>query len=91
MKYTIEKIDFDKAVKHSWSPETCLFSQSALRLGYRPTCHSAGAELLSALHWPKPLLDMRNLFDCHFGKPGDENKPELIAIRASLPIEIEIP
>lgn len=87
MKYSIEKIDFDKAVKQPWSPETCVTAQVDRRLnGFTNMCRRW------QLYDESPMMkEVQQSFDKHFRKPGDETKPELVALRASLPIEINLP
>lgn len=91
----ITKEDFDKAVKQPFSVNTCIVAQAALReFGkplYRPRPDEDGYDTGGSLEFV-PYLAAQNkvmrVFDKHFRNPGDENKPELQALRASLQITI---
>lgn len=75
--------DFDNAVKQSWGCDTCIVAQYMKRNGV-PL--SKGVLTFAEDHG---LTGPLGQFDMHFGCPGDENKPELQALRASLPINLE--
>lgn len=91
----ITKADFDNAVKQEWNAGSCIASQAALRLGIairpRLSAYTPAATLLFNHLGPKSE-DLKKrvvaIFDKHFRNPGDENKPELQKLRASLPITI---
>lgn len=96
MKYTIEKIDFDEAVKLPWDVDTCILAQFALRVFGKPL-HGIGKGYDNRRHsllefkdyTEHPIIGplVRSFDDAH--RIGmDEAKA---AIRASLPIEFEIP
>lgn len=71
---TITKEHFDAAVEQPWDTETCILAQAA-------PC---------SIVWPyKAVKTVMFVFDEHFRVPGDELKPELQALRASLPLTFE--
>lgn len=88
MKYTIEPRDFDEAVKQDWHWFECVLAQCSRRNqmfmsdGVTPYVMK-----LSTGEGDK----VRSIFDEHYLRMGDEKKPELVALRASLPIEINLP
>lgn len=89
MKYTIEPVDFDEAVKQPWRSDSCLLAQAGNRIGI-PLYDNDG---IRRDEWPchGESYRLQGIFDTHFRTPGDEKKPELVALRASLPIEINLP
>lgn len=97
MKYTIEPQDFDEAVKQPWDTKTCVAAQSAKRydmLGAEGEIKQDGNGNYIAPFSQKETTAcgrVMRIFDKHFRGPGDETKPELVALRASLPIEINLP
>lgn len=89
MKYTIEKADFDEAVKQPFDWFTCLIAQYSRRTGQ---LLPSGKPKVFASNVPGEIrAKLMRTFDQHFSNPGDETKPELVALRASLPLEINIP
>lgn len=83
-------IDFDNAVKQKWSKRTCPVSQMTFRLSGKYLYDTSGKHVVTTL-WRVASSAMRNIcdiFDDHFEHPGDETKPELQQLRASLPIDI---
>lgn len=91
MKIKILKKDFDNAVKQSWSSNTCILSQAAIRMGVMvdPCCTWKVAEAISEDSYDaKGLMDM---FDQHFSQDPDHHCLfELQMLRQSLPMEIEL-
>jgi hypothetical protein len=82
----ITKADFDNAVKQTYGGETCIVAQTMMRNGIGV---ESGIHPMDFLSDKSPDADKaRSVFDTHFWKPGDENKPELQKLRASLPITI---
>lgn len=84
-------IDFDNAVKQRWSRTTCIAAQAIKRItGRFPNL--AWDDISSQRVWGNASNETINstvlIFDKHFVQPGDETKPELQQLRASLPIEI---
>lgn len=81
----ILKKDFDAAVSRRFDFKTCLVAQAMIREGilvesaYHPVRYS---------YYGTKAGEARNCFGANFSKPGDEAKPELQALRASLPIEL---
>jgi hypothetical protein len=97
MKHTIKKIDFDNAVKQEWNTSTCVVAQAALRITGKPLHYTGQIQFDPQVYNDTGMLigfhglKIQAVFDRHFRYPGDEKKPELVALRASLPIEIELP
>lgn len=95
MKYTIEQIDFDEAVKQPWSTKTCLAAQFALRVFGRPLHgdgdgYGEGRSLIEfGVYTAHPVLGpMVETFDRnHFDHGREGAEQALAALRASLPIE----
>lgn len=88
-RVAIKKADFDRAVKQPFEHSTCLLAQFSIRNNIR---YSNGAPKVFGLELGNPAaLQARLIFDAHFKLPGDEKKPELQALRASLPITITLP
>jgi hypothetical protein len=85
MKYTIEKVDFDEAVKQPFVHHLCLIAQFSLRNKF---LYTSGRPKVFGINDAKAEA-ARLIFDANFKIPGDEKKPALIALRESLPIEIE--
>lgn len=84
---SITKGDFDRAVKQPFSGSTCLVAQFMLRNGLE-ICSDGSALFFAIDH--KIRHKTTWIFDKHFRMPGDESKPELQALRASLPIKVKI-
>ena len=80
------KADFDNAVRQPWSSHSCVVAQMAIRHG-TTLYNKRGAR--REIFWRPDIAQVvaKTMipFDAHFRKPGDELKPELIALRASLP------
>lgn len=78
----ILKKDFDQATKQGWSPFTCVLAQTAKR-----------CDIMIETFLPfsnKRAEEIRSVFDNHFFKPGDENKPILQKLRESLPVKVTL-
>lgn len=83
--------DFDNAVKHPWSSHTCIIAQAIARITGKPATNWDAPHVTEV--WDKipkehAAVGAMKAFDDNFTKPGDENKPELQALRASLPITL---
>lgn len=87
-RYQITVEDFDNAVKQKWNVFTCIVSQCAMRYNYLPGIESPASKLRLKLNYREPVKGITEIFDNHFRNPGDEAKPELVALRASLPIDL---
>lgn len=85
---TIKPEHFDAAVKQDWSVHTCLNSQAADGAGFLATSQGASGTELALKS--QVAAKLQNIFDLNFEHPGDETKPELVALRASLPISVEV-
>lgn len=83
--------DFDNAVKQEWSVHTCIVSQFGLRRGLKHGEDNRSAIGTLLAKKCRELGEIQWTFDTNFRKPGDEKKPELQALRASLPITITLP
>jgi hypothetical protein len=87
----ITKRDFDNAVKQEWNYDTCIIAQCMKRNGLNPSGYPGPYHLVSELEDRIMPMDAMNSFDAFFNNPGDEKKPELKKLRASLPIPINLP
>lgn len=89
-KAQITTEDFDNAVKQPWGNQTCIVAQFMKRNGM-PTpvtfLEGVSSSLFATQHdlWDNVV----SVFD-RFRVPGDEKEPALQALRAILPIEIEL-
>lgn len=82
----ILKRDFDEAVKQPFSVGTCLIAQFAIRNGIELQ-HGDACWLASEIGVRTTLMAT---FDKHFLEPKDKNKRELQALRAQLPVTVEL-
>lgn len=94
MSKQILPCDFDEAVKQPWSTSTCIVAQAARRITGK-SLHYQGNLSVAPLDYTDGGtlkgfngLEAQTVFDKHFRDLGDEKKPELQALRASLPIAI---
>lgn len=76
--------DFDNAVKQRWYGYKCIIAQFGLRTNCDIHDESFWIRMTDNSH----AYHIRAAFDKHFNVPGDEKKPELVALRASLPIDL---
>ena len=92
MKVIITQEDFDNAIKCSWAVATCILAQTAKRLKIGNTFEPIpGSKLPGGYLEPfnsKEARRVRKEFDKYFNQPGDEDQPELIELRNSLPVEL---
>lgn len=94
----VEKRHFDAAVKQKWATHTCLIAQVAKENDDLVEDFEGHAQIRSAAGGPGAgyampyestrACQLMRVFDLHFQKPGDEMKPELQALRDSLPTDI---
>lgn len=85
---TITKRDFDRATKQDWSARTCVLAQASIRAGFEGDRINHVINKLVCSYAAEKAMDT---FDAYFRKPGDEVKPELRRLRASLPIKVICP
>lgn len=83
-KHRIEVEDFDNAVKQPWKAETCILNQANKRINGEYNCYF----FINAVTRSGLVSNAAHAFDQHFKVPGDEKKPELRALRASLPMKL---
>lgn len=84
---TPTKQDFDNAVKQHWSTSTCILAQMHQRLYDEPLYDYDGkARPEFCLGKMNSVMEnAMHTFDENFQHPGDENRPAMQQLRASLP------
>lgn len=84
---SVTKADFDEAVKQPWNTSTCVVAQFCKRIGIPLYIHQNGDN--NPLLKKEVIDNIMSQFDGKFCKPGDEKTyPSVIALRASLPIQV---
>lgn len=87
MKRVLQKKHFDRAVKQSWSVNTCIIAQLAIDNGDLNCTHDSIPYDRRPYNTAEAGRIM-GIFDRNFQACGDENQPVLQELRASLPITL---
>lgn len=82
---TIKPEHFDAAVKQNWHYKECFIAQCMI-------ANNMDVDWINPLRFAEAtgIRNLQSTFDRYFNLPGDESKPELVALRASLPISVEV-